>query len=54
MIDAEYRIGGDLTHTNNVMNNTFWTGIQPALTEEMLDFVVTKIEVYSGINFKKL
>lgn len=51
MVDAEYRISGDLTHTDNVMNNTFWIGVQPALTEEMLDFVVTKIEAYLGVNF---
>jgi CDP-6-deoxy-D-xylo-4-hexulose-3-dehydrase len=51
MIDSEYRISGDLTHTDNVMNNTFWIGVQPALTEEMLDFVVKKIEAYLGVNF---
>lgn len=51
MIGANYRISGDLTHTNNVMNNTFWIGVQPALTIDMLEFVVQKIESYLGINF---
>ena len=51
MINAQYRVSGDLTHTDNVMNNTFWIGVQPALTEEMLDFVVAKIETYLGVNF---
>lgn len=51
MIDAQYRISGDLVNTDNVMNNTFWIGVQPALTEEMLNFVVQKIESYLGINF---
>jgi CDP-6-deoxy-D-xylo-4-hexulose-3-dehydrase len=51
MADAQYRISGNLTNTDNVMNNTFWIGVQPALTEEMLDFVVTKIEAYLGMNF---
>jgi CDP-6-deoxy-D-xylo-4-hexulose-3-dehydrase len=51
MADEKYRISGDLTNTDNVMNNTFWIGVQPALTEEMLDFVVTKIEAYLGVNF---
>ena len=51
MIGANYRISGDLTNTDNVMNNTFWIGVQPALTEEMLEFAARKIETYLGINF---
>ena len=51
MIDANYRISGDLTNTDNVMNNTFWIGVQPALTRDMLEFVASKIESYLGINF---
>jgi CDP-6-deoxy-D-xylo-4-hexulose-3-dehydrase len=37
------RISGDLTHIDNVMNNTFWIGVQPALTREMLEFAAAKI-----------
>lgn len=51
MANAKYRVSGELTNTDNVMNNTFWIGVQPALTEEMLEFVVRKIEVYFGLNF---
>jgi len=51
MIDALYRVSGDLTCTDNVMNNTFWIGVQPSLTDEMLGFVVKKIEAYLGVNF---
>jgi CDP-6-deoxy-D-xylo-4-hexulose-3-dehydrase len=51
MIGANYRISGELVNTDIVMNNTFWIGVQPALTEEMLEFVVKKIETYLGINF---
>jgi CDP-4-dehydro-6-deoxyglucose reductase, E1 len=50
MVGANFRISGDLTHTDNVMNNTFWIGVQPALTEEMLEFAASKIEDYLGIN----
>jgi CDP-4-dehydro-6-deoxyglucose reductase, E1 len=46
-----YRISGELTNTDNVMNNTFWIGVYPALTEEMLGFVVDKIETFFGVNF---
>jgi CDP-4-dehydro-6-deoxyglucose reductase, E1 len=51
MQGAHYRISGDLTNTDNVMNNTFWIGVQPALTREMLEFAAQKIESYLGVNF---
>jgi CDP-6-deoxy-D-xylo-4-hexulose-3-dehydrase len=51
MADAEYRISGDLSNTDNVMDNTFWIGVQPALTREMLEFAAQKIESYLGVNF---
>ncbi len=51
MAGANYRISGDLTNTDNVMNNTFWIGVQPALTIEMLEFTADKIEKYLGVNF---
>jgi CDP-6-deoxy-D-xylo-4-hexulose-3-dehydrase len=51
MIGANYRISGDLTNTDKVMNNTFWIGVQPALTREMLEFAAQKIEAYLGVNF---
>ena len=51
MAGANYRISGDLTNTDNVMNNTFWIGVQPALTREMLEFAAQKIETYLGVNF---
>lgn len=51
MVNAKYRVSGELTNTDNVMNNTFWIGVQPALTKEMLEFVVNKIETYLGVNF---
>jgi dTDP-4-amino-4,6-dideoxygalactose transaminase len=51
MAGANYRVSGDLTHTDNVMNNTFWIGVQPALTPAMLEFAASKIENYLGVNF---
>jgi CDP-6-deoxy-D-xylo-4-hexulose-3-dehydrase len=51
MANAEYRISGDLTNTDNVMNNTFWIGVQPSLTPAMLEFACLKIETYLGLNF---
>jgi CDP-6-deoxy-D-xylo-4-hexulose-3-dehydrase len=46
-----HRISGDLTNTDKVMNNTFWIGVYPGLSEEMLSFMVEKLEVYFGVRF---
>ena len=43
MQNRRYRVSGDLTNTDIIMNNTFWIGVQPALTEEMLDFTASEI-----------
>ena len=51
MQGRNYRVSGDLTHTDIVMNDSFWVGVYPALTEEMLDFTATKIESFLGVNF---
>lgn len=51
MIGANYRVSGDLTNTDYVMNNTFWIGVQPALSKEMLEFAAKKIEQFLGFNF---
>ena len=49
MIGAKYRISGDLTNTDIVMNNTFWIGVQPSLTKEMLEFSALKIGTFLGL-----
>jgi CDP-6-deoxy-D-xylo-4-hexulose-3-dehydrase len=51
MIGREYRVSGELTNTDIVMNQTFWVGVYPGLSREMLDFVVEKIETFLGVNF---
>ncbi|WVN42116.1 lipopolysaccharide biosynthesis protein RfbH [beta proteobacterium MWH-UniP1] len=51
MIGKHYRISGGLTNTDVVMNNTFWVGVHPALTEEMLAFTADKINAYLGTSF---
>ena len=51
MKERNYRVSGELTNTDLVMNNTFWIGVQPALTEEMLATSATKISAYLGVGF---
>jgi len=49
--DVEYRVFGDLTHTEKTMNDTFWIGVQPALDEVHFNFVAEKMEELFGLNF---
>lgn len=51
MIGRNYRVSGDLKNTDIVMNNTFWLGVQPALTHDMLDYVASRLESYLGVTF---
>lgn len=47
----EYRIAGELAFTDRVMNDTFWIGVWPGLTTEMLDYAATQIETFFGLHF---
>lgn len=51
MIGKNFRVSGELTNTDIVMNQTFWIGVYPGLSTEMLDYVVEKIETFLGVNF---
>lgn len=46
MIGRNYRVSGDLTNTDVVMNSTFWVGLQPSLTEDMLEYTASTLEAY--------
>ncbi|WP_235528391.1 lipopolysaccharide biosynthesis protein RfbH [Sphingomonas sp. Leaf231] len=48
---VDYRVVGDLTQTDRVMNNTFWLGLFPALGQEHFDYVGEKLEEFFGLNF---
>jgi CDP-6-deoxy-D-xylo-4-hexulose-3-dehydrase len=41
--DVDFRVVGDLTNTDIVMNRSFWIGTYPGLTKPMLDFVADSI-----------
>lgn len=49
--NVKYRVVGELTNTDRIMNQTFWIGIYPGLTTEHLDYVVSKFEEFFGLNF---
>lgn len=47
-IGTPQRVIGDLKNTDIVMNDTFWIGVWPGLTLEMLDYVVEKLSKILG------
>lgn len=51
---VNYRIAGDLANTDHIMNQTFWIGTFPGLNDEMLSFVVDKLEAFSEMNTWKM
>lgn len=44
-----YRTSGELKNTDIVMNQTFWIGVYPGLSETMLDYVGDKLETFFGV-----
>ena len=44
MIGKNFRISGNLKNTSTIMNNTFWIGLYPGLTNKQLDFVTDQIK----------
>jgi CDP-6-deoxy-D-xylo-4-hexulose-3-dehydrase len=42
--NTEFRVVGDLTNTDIVMTRTFWIGVYPGLTNQMLDYATDAIK----------
>lgn len=51
MAGRNFRVSGDLTNTDVVMNQTFWLGTFPALGEPQLDYIADRLEEFFGVNF---
>lgn len=41
--NASYRISGELEVTEYIMNNTFWVGVYPGMTDNMIDYMAKVI-----------
>jgi CDP-6-deoxy-D-xylo-4-hexulose-3-dehydrase len=39
-----YRVIGDLPVTDQIMTDTFWIGVYPGMTDEMIDYMIRKIK----------
>ena len=38
-----YRVVGELTNTDRIMEDTFWVGVYPGMTDEMIDYMAKTI-----------
>ena len=38
-----YRVVGELTNTDRIMTSTFWVGVYPGMTDEMIDYMAKTI-----------
>ncbi|MCJ7691129.1 MAG: DegT/DnrJ/EryC1/StrS family aminotransferase, partial [Clostridiaceae bacterium] len=41
-----YRIVGELKNTDLITNNSFWIGVYPGITEDMINYMALNIEEY--------
>lgn len=39
-----YRVVGSLVNTDRIMEDTFWIGVYPGMTDEMIDYMVRQIQ----------
>ncbi len=44
--NTDFKIVGDLRNSDIVMNHTFWIGVYPGLTDQMLDYVIESISEF--------
>ena len=38
-----YRVVGDLKNTDRIMQDTFWVGVYPGMSDEMIDYMAKTI-----------
>lgn len=44
--NVDYRVVGELPVTNDVMNNFFWLGLYPGITDEKIDYIISTLKQY--------
>jgi CDP-6-deoxy-D-xylo-4-hexulose-3-dehydrase len=49
---VNFRVHGDLVVTDKVMNDSFWIGVWPGITEEMIDYMVDSLASVTQENAK--
>lgn len=41
--ESGYRVVGELVNTDRIMNDTFWIGVYPGMTDEMLEYMINRM-----------
>ncbi|PSL52693.1 CDP-6-deoxy-D-xylo-4-hexulose-3-dehydrase [Saccharothrix carnea] len=49
-VDVEHRVSGTLENSDTVTEHTFWVGVYPSLTAEMIDHIATTIKDFVVAN----
>lgn len=44
--NSKYKVIGDLKNTNKIMEDTFWIGVYPGMTNEKIDFMIKSIKEF--------
>ncbi|EHP5841698.1 lipopolysaccharide biosynthesis protein RfbH [Campylobacter lari] len=44
--DKDYRVVGNLEVTEKIMNDSFWIGVYPGMSEEMIEYMICKIQEF--------
>jgi len=48
--NRDYRVIGDLSNTDKIMNDSFWIGVYPGMSEEAIDYMIEKINKFVEVN----
>ena len=43
LLYTSYRVVGSLENTDRIMSDTFWVGVYPGMTDEMIDYMAKTI-----------
>ena len=44
--DKDYRVIGDLVNTDKIMNDSFWIGLYPGMSDDAIDYMIEKIREF--------
>ena len=48
ILNKDYRVVGDLKVTDKIMNDSFWIGLYPGMSDEAIDYMIKKIKEFIG------
>ena len=45
-LEKDYKVSGELKNTDKIMNNSFWLGVYPNMSEEMIEYMIAVIKKF--------